>query len=724
MLLTPGTIKYQDKSVSLPGFKGVEGDRLVSDSQGGIRFTSILPSDMDVGTFALTVNIPRIFLASVDLTFRGATLSSPMSSAVPNQNVSLIGTGFTGTGRSERVGSAFLDSVTLDGKILRPPHVSNLIELDGEGNFFTTITIPLYHSASAGSDLTLKVTDSGGRTGVMEMSIAIPTFYVTPDTSYPGQRVELVGEGFVATNASLDLYNKIDVAYWAGFKTGKINEAKALALLAQAGHPDGFTGRYSVVKNQNPIMLEALKLMGVSPDDYVAIKTFQETYITVDGEATFGAYFQPNSVSNGLVSEVGDFRLSFTIPPISDIPSYNEIHVAQTMGDEITVGYLIPKPSLASSPIKVFPGDQVEIQLDGLHGNYYLTPGALRIGGLTLALPGHFGLPGEKPQTGLSGSVTVDVTVPKLSPGPKPVIFTGAGGMKLSGNVIVLQGALQSIPSEVVPGRTIFVRSKGLSPAQEGRSWRRITGTGNSVIKINGVSMGRRYVTYPISIGQDGQSFFPVTLPSDLSSVPLSGVSISATDNAGRISSGVLAIKKPSLVVSPDNSLKGSKVLVKGRDFVANRCSVGRCFKIDITYSGYKVKTVYPDLYGNFQVEITVPFDAKPGMSHQIMSKVKLLEIEAGAVHAIPPAELNVTPDTVKPGERIVISGSGFPNNDSVRTVYIGGGRVISPLAATDSVGNFSIAVFVPENISKGKHALIVGTSYFASRTTFDVIVD
>ena len=59
----------------------------------------------------------------------------------------------------------------------------------------------------------------------------------------------------MATNSSLDIYNKVDAAYWSGVKTveGKANEAKAVALLAQAGYPDGFTGPYSGVEYQDPL---------------------------------------------------------------------------------------------------------------------------------------------------------------------------------------------------------------------------------------------------------------------------------------------------------------------------------------------------------------------------------------------------------------------------------------------------------------------------------------
>lgn len=724
----PGMVKYQGKPLALPGFEGLEGSRPVSDNQGRVSFTWILTGDMDIGTFALTVDVPPFFKESADLTFRGAILSASVSTAVPNQTVSLVGTGFTGTTRSAMVNRAFLDSVTLGGKVLEPPHTNRLIELDGNGNFFTTITVPTYHSASAGETLSLKVTDSGGRTGVTEINIATPTVTVTPDTGYPGQEIELVGQGFVATNPSLERYNKISVVYRVGLNTEKINETKTIKLLEQAGYLEGFTGRYAVLQPQDPVMLDALKLLDVSPADYVVIKTLQGAYITVNGEPAFGAYFESLTVSDGIVSETGDFRTSFKIPSKSDAPSYNEIGVVQTMGEGITVGFVVPKPRMTISPPRAFPGEQVEIQLDGLNKNYTIPSGSLKIEDSSARLPGYFGLPGEKPKTNSFGSATFNATIPKLSPGQKEVIFTGPAGLKLAGTVTVSQGVLQTAPIQIVPGKTIFVRVQGLSPAPDGYSpqsdSRIITGTGDSVVRVNGDTMDRRHVPYPIAIGKDGQSFFPVTLPANLSSAPDSGVPISATDNALRISAGVAVIKLPSLVVSPNNSLNGSKVLLTGSDFVSSRCSIGRCYQIDITYSGQMIKTVYPDAFGNFRTQITVPLGARSGMDHQIKSKVKLLEIQAESVHTIPPAELKITPGAVKAGERIIISGLGFPSNYPIQSVYIGARRIIPPLASTDPTGKFEISIAVPEDITKGKRSITVGTTNFALRSTFDVIGD
>ena len=98
--------------------------------------------------------------------------------------------------------------------------------------------------------------------------------------------------------------------------------------------------------------------------------------------------------------------------------------------------------------------------------------------------------------------------------------------------------------------------------------------------------------------------------------------------------------------------------------------------------------------------------------------------IEAETIHSIPPAELVVTPAVVEPGEYIVIAGTGFPNNEPIKSVRIGGVGVVRPLAATDSTGYFTISVRVPENTRLGRNSVSVDTTYFARATTVEVVAD
>jgi hypothetical protein len=730
MFLSPGTVSFHGKQVPIPGSSGMDGARLKSDDRGVISFTTTLPNDVDVGTFPLTVEVPSFFNESVDLTFRGATLTLSTSVAVPNQTISLIGTGFTSGLQRHKTGGAVSNSLELDGKILRPPYVDYPIELDDEGNFFTTITIPADHATSSGTDLTLEVTDSGGRKGVTAISIATPRVYVTPDIAYPGQEVELVGQGFVATNSSLGIYNKIDVAYWTGVKTvaGKTNEASAITLLAQAGYPDGFTGPYSGVDNQDSRMLEALVLLGVSPDDDAAIETSQGTNITVDGDATFVAYFVPQSVGDALVSELGDFRLNFVIPLTSKVPSYNEFHLKQTRGQDIKAGHLIPESSMVIIPAEVYPGEELKIQLAGLERDYYLTSGALDIEGIRLELPGHLGLRGEKPKTDSVGSVTVIVEMPKLPPGAHLVTFAWGAESTMTTTVIIPDGVLQTVPAHVTPGQTIFVRAQGLSPSSDNRPWpagsHEISGLGDSIIKINGTAIDPNYVAYPVTIGRDGQAFFPVTVPVNSDLVSSIGVPISVIDSVGRTSSGSFIINKPRLTISPDTGLKGSYISVNGSDFVANNAAIGHRYQIDIAYAGSEIKTIYPDSFGNFETMVKVPVDVQSGKSYGVTAKLRQLPMQAEAIHSIPPAELIVTPAVIEPGISIVIAGSGFPNNDPIKSVWIGGVSVARPSVATDSTGYFTISVRVPENTRLGRNSVSVDTTYFALATTVEVVAD
>lgn len=202
-----------------------------------------------------------------------------------------------------------------------------------------------------------------------------------PGVGYPGQNIQLSGQGFIASNRFLSTKNQVDVTYWA-----------------QSGSPT------------NPFYAQTI--LGT-------------TQVDIGGKFVF----------------------EFRIPTNARLPSTNRILVSPRFGEVLTVIHFIPNSQLTISPGAAFVGDEIIVSLAGMPTGFALPADALSIGGSRVPVPGYFGVPGEKPNTDSSGSVSFTARVPSLTSGQHSVEIIGATGELLTTSLTVLEGTLQLFPS-------------------------------------------------------------------------------------------------------------------------------------------------------------------------------------------------------------------------------------------------------------------------------------
>ena len=247
---------------------------------------------------------------------------------------------------------------------------------------------------------------------------------------------------------------------------------------------------------------------------------------------------------------------------------------------------------------------------------------------------------------------------------------------------------------------------------------------------IDNIKLDSRHIPYPIEIGRDGVTFFPIVIPHKNAITNNDFLAIYATDTAGRTAIGRFSVANPRISISTDIGPKGSLIKLTGDGFINGSGHFDRKYLVDIYYgverstnnrvsrrdldSMIPVKTVVPNAEGEFTTSFRVPPDALPGSMNSIVAKVQDFDIEARAIHQIPDSSLNLSPSHVSVGEEITISGTGFPNSVPIITILAGSTRLEFGAIKTDAFGNFTVRLKLPTNQPVDNQNLIVSTRTFS----------
>ena len=141
--------------------------------------------------------------------------------AVPNQTVALLGSGFTpstteggaaGSG-SHQITGLGASVITVGGTLLASPNVNYPINFDEVGNWAASITLPVTLEVVAGGPIPITVVDDQGLTLTTQVIITTPTISLDPTSSRLNSDVSIIGEGFPASNPATDLDVRVSIAY-------------------------------------------------------------------------------------------------------------------------------------------------------------------------------------------------------------------------------------------------------------------------------------------------------------------------------------------------------------------------------------------------------------------------------------------------------------------------------------------------------------------------------
>jgi hypothetical protein len=206
--VTDGTASASVTSCNIVGVSATCSGTLSSSGIGDVSLTvpNVPPGTQKLYVFAsgeLDVNI-TIVAASLTAT--------PTDSMVPNQRITLSGSGFTASGT--------VSSITIGGETIRTARYNDgsTINIDNGGSFSTSVDIPQTAATETTGAKTIKVTDSGSRTGEMSVTIAERSMTVTPAEGRVGSNVTVKGVGFPAKNND-GSSNTVSVTYTSGSST-------------------------------------------------------------------------------------------------------------------------------------------------------------------------------------------------------------------------------------------------------------------------------------------------------------------------------------------------------------------------------------------------------------------------------------------------------------------------------------------------------------------------
>jgi hypothetical protein len=301
----------------------------------------------------------------------------------------------------------------------------------------------------------------------------------------------------------------------------------------------------------------------------------------------------------------------------------------------------------------------------------------------------------------------VEVNVPSgLRTGTLKVeVFVGSALRTATSTIEITPLDLTISPSSVVPGQQITITGSGFEGTKA----------------ITSVEVGTTtYTAAEQSTTSGGGATVTVDVPLDVG-IGETTVKLTVLERTGE---GTITVPKPSISLSPVESLIGSTVQVTGSGFASN----GRILLDYGAVTSLQIGKAGAD--GDVNMSFEVPAGA--GIGARTTVKVYVIgsdTIKAETKHSTPGPMLTTT-SPVQPGGQMTITGSNFKGFSTLSEIKVGGQNVLpAPAPVTDRQGNFEVQVQVPL-LGVGSHTATVadgdanrGTESFSVVATVEVTV-
>ena len=192
-----------------------------SVSNGSANFRIEISTDTPSGTNEIKVTTAGENDTKT-ITISGAILEASPMTAVPNQAITVNGQGFTGDGTINDSGDG--SEVTLGGSAMalsrsdgrfRNFNNGESVTVDSGGSWSATIIVPITSATTTPGTHSLDVTDSGNRSGSVDITVPARTLTIEPAEARPGETVTLTGSGFPASNTRTKEHNtpSVEITY-------------------------------------------------------------------------------------------------------------------------------------------------------------------------------------------------------------------------------------------------------------------------------------------------------------------------------------------------------------------------------------------------------------------------------------------------------------------------------------------------------------------------------
>ena len=196
----------------------------VVDSQGSTNFQIEIPNWVKGGIQELRVTGQKenptddgYVKASTNVTLVGPQINVTPGTVLANQRISLVGTGFSPSSsiaNAEDDGGLDDAVVTIGGDTIDSRRINDgdPVRVDNGGNWSASVDLPLSEATTAEGDRTIRITDTRGRTGTVDVVVAAREVTVTPDRGRVGTLAVVRGEGFPSKNDEGSSFN-VEIVY-------------------------------------------------------------------------------------------------------------------------------------------------------------------------------------------------------------------------------------------------------------------------------------------------------------------------------------------------------------------------------------------------------------------------------------------------------------------------------------------------------------------------------
>ena len=154
---------------------------------------------------------------STNVTIAGPRIVSTPSTVVANQRVSLVGTGFAPNARLGNItpnSDEVEPSISIGGAQVDWNDVNDgrVVDVDDSGNWSASVDLPMVEATTGTGERLIRITDSKGRTGGKNVSLATRDFDITPTSGRVGTLAVVRGVGYPGKNDEGTSFT-VDVTY-------------------------------------------------------------------------------------------------------------------------------------------------------------------------------------------------------------------------------------------------------------------------------------------------------------------------------------------------------------------------------------------------------------------------------------------------------------------------------------------------------------------------------
>ena len=154
---------------------------------------------------------------STNVTIAGPRIVPTPSTVVANQRLSLVGTGFSPNARLGMITPGtdeIMPTISIGGATIDWNDVNDgrIVSVDDSGNWAASVDLPMVEATTGTGERLIRITDSKGRTGGINVTLAERDFDITPPSGRVGTLAVVRGVGYPGKNDEGTSFT-IDVTY-------------------------------------------------------------------------------------------------------------------------------------------------------------------------------------------------------------------------------------------------------------------------------------------------------------------------------------------------------------------------------------------------------------------------------------------------------------------------------------------------------------------------------